>query len=41
MTTAIAMLHSMGDYSQAIALGMVLLLLSFLVNNLVYGYKEV
>lgn len=36
MTTTITMMNSMGHYEMSIALGLVLLLLSLLVNSLVY-----
>lgn len=39
MTTSIAMYNSMGDYSMAIALGIVLLLISFAINNITYNYS--
>ncbi|MGL5642761.1 MAG: ABC transporter permease, partial [Paraclostridium sp.] len=39
MTTSIAMYNSMGDYSMAIALGIVLLLISFIINNITYNYS--
>lgn len=39
MTTSIAMYNSMGDYSMAIALGIVLLLISFVINNITYSYS--
>lgn len=41
MTTSIAMLQSMGDYSQAIAIGMVLLLISFGINSILYHSQQV
>ena len=37
MTTAISMLNSMGDYSMGIALGIILFLVSFILNSLVYS----
>jgi tungstate transport system permease protein len=41
MTTSIAMFNSMGDYSMAIALGIVLLFISFIVNIITYtNYVE-
>jgi len=40
ITTSIAMSNSMGDYPKAIALGIVLLLISFLVNSLIYSYNR-
>lgn len=39
MTTAISLSNSMGNYSNAIALGIVLLLISFLVNSAVYKFE--
>ncbi|MBM7615866.1 ABC transporter permease [Alkaliphilus hydrothermalis] len=36
MTTTIAMLRSMGEYESAIAIGIVLLLLSFIINSILY-----
>lgn len=41
MTTSIAMLQSMGDYSQAIAIGIVLLLISFGINSILYHSQQV
>jgi tungstate transport system permease protein len=41
MTTSIAMLQSMGDYSQAIAIGLVLLALSFMINSILYHGQKV
>lgn len=41
MTTSIAMLQSMGDYTQAIALGVVLLLISFGINSILYHSQQV
>ncbi|NBG87485.1 ABC transporter permease subunit [Isachenkonia alkalipeptolytica] len=40
MTTAIAMLRSMGDYEMAIALGLILLGLSFVVNFTLYHFQQ-
>ena len=40
MTTAIAMLQSMGDRSMAIALGLVLLALSFVINFALYHFQQ-
>lgn len=40
ITTSIAMFNSMGDYPSAIALGLVLLLISFMVNSLIYNYTQ-
>lgn len=39
ITTAITMSNSMGEYPKAIALGIVLLLISFIVNSVVYSYN--
>ena len=41
MTTSIAMLQSMGDYSQAIAIGLVLMGLSFVINSILYHGQRV
>jgi tungstate transport system permease protein len=38
MTTFIAMNNSMGNYSTSIAMGIVLLLLSFVINSVLYHY---
>lgn len=38
ITTSISMLNSMGDYPMAIALGIVLILISFGINSIIYGY---
>ncbi|KXG77583.1 Sulfate transport system permease protein CysW [Thermotalea metallivorans] len=40
MTTTITMLQSMGNYEMAIALGMVLLGISFTVNTILYYYQR-
>jgi tungstate transport system permease protein len=40
MTTSIALMNSMGEYDRAIALGAVLLLISLLVNSIVYREAE-
>ncbi|KAB3530312.1 ABC transporter permease subunit [Alkaliphilus pronyensis] len=40
MTTTIAMLQSMGEYSIAIALGIVLLTISFILNSILYYYQQ-
>ncbi len=40
MTTAIAMLRSMGDYEMAIALGLILLGLSFVINFALYHFQQ-
>lgn len=39
ITTTISMMNSMGDYPMAIALGIVLLIISFGVNILIYSYQ--
>ncbi|RKD31643.1 ABC transporter permease [Thermohalobacter berrensis] len=40
ITTSIAMFNSMGNYSTAIALGLVLLAISFIINSLIYSYHQ-
>lgn len=40
MTTYIAQLKSMGDYSTAIAVGIVLLILAFLINTFLYQIQQ-
>ncbi len=40
MTTSISMLNSMGDYSTGIALGLILLSITFMINNFIYVHKE-
>ncbi len=40
MTTTIAMLRNMGEYSLAIATGIVLLLISFIINSLLYYWQQ-
>ena len=40
MTTTIAMLRNMGEYSLAIATGIVLLLISFIINSLLYHWQQ-
>jgi tungstate transport system permease protein len=40
MTTTIAMLQSMGDYNMAIAIGIVLLLISFVINSMLYHFQQ-
>ena len=39
ITTSIAMFNSMGNYAMAIALGIVLLLISFGINSIIYKYN--
>ena len=41
MTTSIAMLQSMGETSQAIAIGLVLLALAFIINSILYHVQKV
>lgn len=40
MTTTIAMLRNMGEYSLAIAIGIVLLTISFIINSLLYHWQQ-
>lgn len=40
ITTSIAMLNSMGNYQVAIALGLILLLLSLCINSIMYSFRE-
>ena len=40
MTTAISMMNSMGDYPMAIALGTILLAISFIIHSLIYSYGQ-
>lgn len=40
MTTTIAMLKNMGDYEMAIAIGMILLLISFTINSILYKLQQ-
>src|SRR5690554_1386202 len=40
MTTSIAMLKSMGDYEMAIAIGLVLLAISFIINGILYHFQR-
>ena len=39
ITTTISMMNSMGDYPMAIALGIILLIISFIVNSILYTYS--
>lgn len=39
ITTTISMMNSMGDYPMAIALGIVLLIISFIINSIIYTYS--
>lgn len=40
MTTYIAQLKSMGDYSTAIAVGIILLVIAFLINTFLYNFQQ-
>lgn len=40
ITTSIAMWNSMGNYTMAIALGLILLLISLLINSTIYSFRE-
>ena len=40
MTTYITELKTMGDYSRAIAVGIVLLIISFIINAILYNFQE-
>ena len=40
MTTSISMFNSMGEYGMAIGLGLVLLIISLIINSIVYSYKN-
>ncbi len=40
MTTYIAMLQNMGNYSKAIAIGIVLLSISFIINGIMYNLQQ-
>ncbi|MDO5707298.1 MAG: ABC transporter permease [Andreesenia angusta] len=40
ITTSISMLNSMGDYPMAIALGLVLIIISFGINSVIYKYSS-
>ena len=40
MTTYIAELKGMGNYERAIAIGIILLFLSFVVNAVLYSFQE-
>jgi tungstate transport system permease protein len=40
ITTTISMMNSMGDYPMAIALGIVLLLISFIIHSIIYSYSQ-
>ncbi len=40
ITTAISMKNSMGDYPMAIALGLILLIISFGIHSFIYSYSQ-
>lgn len=40
MTTTISMMNSMGDYPTAIALGLILLVISFIIHSFIYSYGQ-
>jgi tungstate transport system permease protein len=40
MTTYIAELKTMGDYSRAIAIGITLLAISFIINAVLYNLQQ-
>lgn len=40
ITTSIVMFNSMGEYGQSIALGLILLLISLIMNSILYTYRE-
>lgn len=40
ITTSISMMNSMGDYPMAIALGIILLIISFGINSVIYSYSQ-
>ena len=40
MTTYISQLKGMGDFERAIAVGLILLALSFAVNTVLYNFQE-
>lgn len=40
ITTTISMMNSMGDYPMAIALGIILLIISFFINGFIYSYGQ-
>lgn len=40
ITTTISMMNSMGDYPMAIALGLILILISFLIHSIIYSYSR-
>lgn len=40
ITTSISMMNSMGDYPMAIALGIILLIISFGIHSVIYSYSQ-
>ena len=40
ITTTISMMNSMGDYPMAIALGIILILISFIIHSIIYSYSR-
>ena len=40
ITTSISMMNSMGDYPMAIALGIILLIISFGIHSFIYSYSQ-
>lgn len=40
ITTTISMMNSMGDYPMAIALGIILLMISFIIHSIIYSYSR-
>ena len=40
ITTTISMMNSMGDYPKAIALGIILLIISFGIHSFIYSYSQ-
>ena len=40
ITTTVSMMNSMGDYPMAMALGIILLLISFMVHSVIYSYSR-
>lgn len=40
ITTTISMMNSMGDYPMAIALGTILMIISFVIHSLIYSYSQ-
>ena len=40
MTTYISQLKGMGEFERAVAVGLILLVISFLVNTLLYNFQK-